>query len=831
MLFSEDENPPPPGAEGASPTSAGSSSHSPLYSVRPPSSVPPPLPPAEAPLFCPSVSTLFLAPPASSLPPAVTPLLYPFTAFRTLPPVIASPPSATAPLISSHRCPPSGPPNIMSSPPFMSVFPNVSPPSAPPPSPPMVSPPPPTLFLPSSPPTMTPPLPPPMVSPPPPPPPPPPAMSSLPLPPPPPAMSPPPLPPPPPAMSPHPLPPPPPAMSPPPPPPPAMSLPPPPPPAMSLLPPPPPAVSLPLPPPPAMSPPPPPPPAMSLPPPPPPAMCLPPPPSPATSPPPPPPPAMSLPLCLTNMSSPPTDIPFPTLCAPTAVSPPPSPVSPHFSPTVLSSLPPSLTPPPVTLLSAVFLPPPPVAPPSDPTVFSFSHPSAASPAPAPPAPPPHTPSPCCSCSALLPRLLSAHRMEVRRLLRGALSSLNRRLDALERRSRRREEDVISSPSASERLGPRRPQTFCQAKFGKRRKGEEHDGGDRKRRRRERDAPSRWQEEPRSFVGRMAVTLPTGGTGEKLKLQDIQRTEPSLSSSSNALRCLELVPGRPYSSNLTGSFSPNHIIVSSLLATSSSSVAPMWRLSAAAVETLMSARGGAWGHPERPLKDWTAPPSLSTDHSYVLQDLKFDVRPRQARVSLSFSSVIGPPQKLRANLSGDGRRRPLPLLPAGPPLSQSPAGSEFADAKVERRKQVSQFRIRRSSPRETQLTPMGLPKMKRLTKKNFSLEEIYTNKNFNHSAPCRSLETIFEEPREKDGALLLIGQQRRRRILLFPDFTLPRKRKRSSGAGLIVGSAPRKRAAARRHVCPADDAVDLDVMLVERLSALEDFLLRHGLSCD
>lgn len=45
---------------------------------------------------------------------------------------------------------------------------------------------------------------------------------------------------------------------------------------------------------------------------------------------------------------------------------------------------------------------------------------------------------------------------------------------------------------------------------------------------------------------------------------------------------------------------------------------------------------------------------------------------------------------------------------------------------------------------------------------------------------RSLETIFEEPREKDGALLLIGQQRRRRLLLFPDFTQPRKRKRPQG---------------------------------------------------
>lgn len=145
--------------------------------------------------------------------------------------------------------------------------------------------------------------------------------------------------------------------------------------------------------------------------------------------------------------------------------------------------------------------------------------------------------------------------------------------------------------------------------------------------------------------------------------------------------------------------------------------------------------------------------------------------------------------------------------------------------------MSQIRIRRASPRETPLTPMGLPKVKRLKKKEFSLEEIYTNKNYKSPTTNRSLETIFEEPREKDGALLLIGQQRRRRILLFPDFTQPRKRKKLQGAGLPVAMVPRKRTAARRHCHGGgtdDDESDLDVMLVERLSALEDFLTRQGL---
>lgn len=123
----------------------------------------------------------------------------------------------------------------------------------------------------------------------------------------------------------------------------------------------------------------------------------------------------------------------------------------------------------------------------------------------------------------------------------------------------------------------------------------------------------------------------------------------------------------------------------------------------------------------------------------------------------------------------------------------------------------------------------------------------------NSVSVRSLETIFEEPREKDGALLLIGQQRRRRLLLFPDFTQPRKRKRPQGLlgnvvllillfelqiifylgflgmGLPVATVPRKRAVRRRcHGNDSGDDLDLDVMLVERLSALEDFMMRQGL---
>ncbi|KAK5851461.1 hypothetical protein PBY51_023012 [Eleginops maclovinus] len=194
------------------------------------------------------------------------------------------------------------------------------------------------------------------------------------------------------------------------------------------------------------------------------------------------------------------------------------------------------------------------------------------------------------------------------------------------------------------------------------------------------------------------------------------------------------------------------------------------------------------------------------------------------------------QKQRTNHSSRSlhlpRRRAQPLalcsangLPASLAIDQSAANTDFLNTAGQRAKRVSQIRIRRASPRETPLTPMGLPKAKRLKKKDFSLEEIYTNKNYKSPSTNRSLETIFEEPREKDGALLLIGQQRRRRLLLFPDFTQPRKRKRPQGTGLPVA---RKRTAARRHGSGADDDADSDVRLVQRLSALEDFLTRQGL---
>ncbi|XP_069023653.1 uncharacterized protein [Embiotoca jacksoni] len=582
--------------------------------------------------------------------------------------------------------------------------------------------------------------------------------------------------------------------------------------------------------------------------------------------------------------------------------PPPSPPSSLSSPPQIISS--SLS----TSSSPSFFSSPPPFPPLPPPAHSFT---------SPPPPPP----PCCSCTSLLPRLLSAHRLEMRRLLRGALASLGRRLDSLERRSRtkrRRKKrstqtgeeggvpSSVGSPACTSRCcspaplppvttsyssssssdsdkSPTPPPSSSFILSEKRRREEEEDASRRQRRRKnhrggdfsifpESREEEEEEEEDGRFVGRMAVSFRGGAEEEapltlhKFSQRKRRRREERGSSqsekaivvrkngyralhSSSSRHALHLLPtarsgqtcsqseafttssGQWRFSDFTPplSLSSNHSAFRLWLCSSSSSFnhAPMLRLSAFAMEVMKeSVRGGASLSPQRPLKDWTAPPSLSIDHCYV----------RMPTPSPAFSAQRQ--QKRRANHSARSlhlpRRRALPLpacsangLSAPLPAGQSAAGSEFLSSNGERGKRVSQIRIRRASPRETPLTPMGLPKVKRLRKKEFSLEEIYTNKNYKSPTTNRSLETIFEEPREKDGALLLIGQQRRRRLLLFPDFTQPRKRKRPQG--IPVAMLPRKRGAARRHCLGSgDDDADLDVMLVERLSALEDFLTRQGL---
>ncbi|KAM9307417.1 uncharacterized protein KZ484_000742 [Pholidichthys leucotaenia] len=537
--------------------------------------------------------------------------------------------------------------------------------------------------------------------------------------------------------------------------------------------------------------------------------------------------------------------------------------------------------------------------------------------------PPSAPSPCCPCSTLLPRLLATHRMEVRRLLRGALASLGRRLDSLEKRSRRKKKRngqerhrgaaacspgppafsstssfscrpdpllttrTSSSSSDSEELSMLPlSSSSCQIEKRRRKRREEEQVDRRKKRRRkdhtegELDVSSgNGQEEAEDgrFVGKMVVCFRGGAEEEEASLtlhdlnnrelrrqeEDTSQSEKPISvlmrkngcreppiqlllldssSTQHALNLLHSAPSGPTCSraeiftvssgqwcfsdatplfSLSINLSAFRLWLCSF--SRSLSPAPILHLSGAAIKTVLeSVMGGVCWSPQQPLKDWTAPPSLSSDHCYI-----HAVTPSSAISSRRH-------QKQRSNHSARlSRRRPLPLcvangLPAPLPASTSTPSSEFVTTSRARGKRVSQIRIRRASPRETPLTPMGLPKVKRLKKKEFSLEEIYTNKNYK-SPSTNSLETIFEEPREKDGALLVIGHQKRRRVLLFPDFTQPRKRKRPQGSGLPVATVPRKRTLARRHCHgTGDDDVDLDVMLVERLSALEDFLTRQGL---
>ncbi|TDH02509.1 hypothetical protein EPR50_G00173860 [Perca flavescens] len=502
--------------------------------------------------------------------------------------------------------------------------------------------------------------------------------------------------------------------------------------------------------------------------------------------------------------------------------------------------------------------------------------------------------------------------EVRRLLRGALASLGRRLDSLERRSQRKrrrrkrsrgEEEEEEEEERSQRKRRRRKRRRGEEEEEeeeerKRRRGEHEEGSavspptpcspahlsrvtsssdsedlappplssgssqseQRKRKPRGREDPDEEEEEEEEdsgrFVGRMAFSSRGGGqeltlhrlphrnqrrreggaAGQSQKDVSVVRQNGYTSSFSQHALLLQPAPSQSEALDISSgrwrfcdvppplALSSNHEALH-LWRLVSFSPAPMLRLSVVAVETLSELlRGGACVRPLRPLRDWTAPPSLSSDHCYV----------RTAKPSPAFSARRQ--QKQRANHSSRSLhppwRRPLPLplcsangLSAPLAVVQSAASSQFLSSNEERGKRVSQIRIRRASPRETLLTPMGLPKVKRLKKKEFSLEEIYTNKNYKSPSTNRSLETIFEEPREKDGALLLIGQQRRRRLLLFPDFTQPRKRKR---AGLPVAMAPRKRVAARRHGNGDGEDADADVMLLQRLSALEDFLTQQGL---
>ncbi|XP_068509455.1 uncharacterized protein prr14 isoform X2 [Syngnathus scovelli] len=138
--------------------------------------------------------------------------------------------------------------------------------------------------------------------------------------------------------------------------------------------------------------------------------------------------------------------------------------------------------------------------------------------------------------------------------------------------------------------------------------------------------------------------------------------------------------------------------------------------------------------------------------------------------------------------------------------------------------VSSIRIRRALPKPpNNLTPMGLPKAVRLKKKQFSLEEIYTNKNFN-KVPESRLETVFEVPlSRRDGSESRFGQRRLKRFLKFHEVGEARKPKKVPPSGGKASSRTRRGGYARAEpsLLPPPDA---DSLLCAKLKQLDLWLI-------
>ncbi|KAE8283498.1 Protein PRR14L Proline rich 14-like protein [Larimichthys crocea] len=160
---------------------------------------------------------------------------------------------------------------------------------------------------------------------------------------------------------------------------------------------------------------------------------------------------------------------------------------------------------------------------------------------------------------------------------------------------------------------------------------------------------------------------------------------------------------------------------------------------------------------------------------------------------------------------------------------SSSSQEFEDVvqKHEQRGKVSSIRIRKTLPKpQNNLTPMGLPKPIRPKKKEFSLEEIYTNKNFSKPPESR-LETIFEVPlNRRNGSESWFGQRRVKRFLEFLEVGEVRKPKKPL---VGVGKAGISSSRTRRGGFPKDEpslgVQDVDSLLCAKLDQLNLWLIR------
>ncbi|XP_067333199.1 uncharacterized protein prr14 isoform X2 [Channa argus] len=147
-------------------------------------------------------------------------------------------------------------------------------------------------------------------------------------------------------------------------------------------------------------------------------------------------------------------------------------------------------------------------------------------------------------------------------------------------------------------------------------------------------------------------------------------------------------------------------------------------------------------------------------------------------------------------------------------------------KNEERRKVSSIRIRKTLPKpQNNLTPMGLPKPIRLKKKEFSLEEIYTNKNFSKPPESR-LETIFEVPlNRRNGSESWFGQRRVKRFLEFLEVGEARKPKKPLvGVGKTGTSSSRTRRGGFTKEEPSLTVQDVDTLLCAKLDELNLWLI-------
>ncbi|KAK7938277.1 hypothetical protein WMY93_001603 [Mugilogobius chulae] len=146
-------------------------------------------------------------------------------------------------------------------------------------------------------------------------------------------------------------------------------------------------------------------------------------------------------------------------------------------------------------------------------------------------------------------------------------------------------------------------------------------------------------------------------------------------------------------------------------------------------------------------------------------------------------------------------------------------------KADGQRKVSSIKIRKALPKpQNNLTPMGLPKAVRVKKKEFSLEEIYTNKNFSKPPESR-LETIFEAPlSRKNGAEAWCGQKRLKRFMEFPELGEARRPKKP-----LVGAAKANSANSRKRRGAREDprlASDPDSLLCAKLEQLTSWLSQN-----